>query len=306
MLYKIKNKKHFYLKVDEVHTLYVEESGNPNGIPIICLHGGPGIPMKKGYKKMYNQNKFRVISFHQRGCGLSTPRNSLYKNKTKYTVEDIEKIRLALGIKKWIVEGISWGATLATIYAINHPDRCIGVIIGGLSLMNELYEASTKASAPDVFYKWLGDKPNVRMRLYMKNLLSRDATIRGKAAKDWNVEERLFELMDFENYLGKKSKKFVLSNEDSYTLALMECYYYMNRGFIPKNYILKNAHKLNGVHGFIIHGRYDLICSCENSYKLSKVWKTSKLIITDMAGHSFRNKNNFIEFQKALKHFEKT
>jgi proline iminopeptidase len=306
LLYKIREERHFYLKVDDVHTLYIEESGNPNGIPLITLHGGPGIPMSKGYQKLFNGNVYRIISFHQRGCGLSSPRNTLIRNKTKYIVEDIELIRKTLGIKKWLVEGISWGATLAIIYGIMHPHVCLGLVIGGFSLMAGP-EKSTQACAPDVYNKWMYLKSDqASMKEYLKKLQSSDPVIRNKATKMWNVEEKLFELMDFEdNPPIKKNTKFKLTNNDANALALLECYYYMNHGFVPSGWILNNAHKLNGIPGFVIHGRYDLICSCENSFKLSKVWKSGSLKIVEMAGHSFKNINNLKEWHIAFKHFEK-
>lgn len=306
LLYKIKNERHFFLKADNIHTIYVEESGNPHGIPLITLHGGPGIPMSRGYQKLFNGNVYRIISFHQRGCGLSTPRNELQNNNTKFLMKDMELIRNVLGIKKWLVEGISWGATLAVIYGINHPDKCLGIVIGGLSLMSDSTEKSTQACAPDIYDKWVGKNPKKSMDQYMKDLQSQDCVIRNKATKMWNVEEKLFELMDFENHGVKRRKKaFNLMPDDDNTLALMECYYYKNLGFVPKGYILKNAYKLKGIEGYIIHGRYDIICACENAYKLSKVWPGSKLMISEMAGHSFRNINNLINWNNAFKNFEK-
>lgn len=306
-LYTIRNPKHFYLKVDDIHTLYVEESGNPNGIPLICLHGGPGIPMGMGYQKMYNGNIYKIITFHQRGCGLSTPTNCLIKNTTKYMIDDMEKIREILCIKKWIVEGISWGSTLAVLYGISHSDKLLGLVIGGFSTMNNYTEKSTQACAPDIYKKWMYKRTDKQtMEEYIVKLRSKDPVTRNKYTKMWNVENELFNKMDFENIntSGSKKTKFEFSSSVSNTLALMECYYYMNKGFVSKNYIFNNAYKLNTVPGFIVHGRFDLICSAENSYNLSKKWTRAKLIITEMAGHSFKNINNAKAWMNAFKTFD--
>jgi proline iminopeptidase len=315
-LYKATDCKHFYLPVDKTKngtpiTIYVEQSGNPNGIPLLSLHGGPGGPMNKGYQKLWNGKKYNIITFHQRGCGLSTPKASLEKNKTSYLLKDIEKIRKVLGIKKWLVEGGSWGATLAVIYSIKHTKEVLGLIIGGLGLMDKQeMEGSNRFSGPDIYHIWkLKDTDRETMEYYLKKLQSPDYRVRNKYTKMWNIESELFVKMAFENVGPKrrksKKKKKGMNASDSHALALLECYYYLNRGFIQRGFILNNAHKLNKIPGFIIHGRFDLICSPENSYLLSKKWTNAKLIITDMAGHSFWNTNNVKAWLKSNKTFDK-
>jgi proline iminopeptidase len=322
-LYKQTNCKHFYLDVDKTSkgkpiTIYIEESGNPDGIPLLSLHGGPGGPMTNGYQKLWNGTKYRIITFHQRGCGLSTPKSSLEKNKTSHLLKDIEKIRKILGIKKWLVEGGSWGATLAVIYSIKYTDNVIGLIIGGLGLMDKQeMEGSNRFSGADIYHKWkLKDTDRETMKYYLKKLQSPDFRVRNKFTKMWNIESELFVKMAFENVSTHKNdtgpkkrkskkKKKGMNSSDSHALALLECYYYLNRGFIPRNFILDNAHKLNKIPGFIIHGRFDLICSPENSYLLSTKWTNSKLIITDMAGHSFWNTNNVKAWIESNKTFDK-
>lgn len=159
--------KEYYLKVDNIHTIYIQETGTSSGIPILVLHGGPGYPLdnsNKNEKKFKDANplipkrKFRIITFHQRGCGLSQPLGSLEKNKTKYLIQDIEKIRKYLNIKKWIVEGHSWGATLGLLYAEKYPDIIRCLILTGLSLLDNIIDDVTKISAPDVYHSWLNGK----------------------------------------------------------------------------------------------------------------------------------------------------
>ena len=285
----------------DIYTIYITESGNVNGIPVMCLHGGPGIPMGEKFRKVWDPKKFRVFTFHQRGCGKSEPRNCLKRNKTRDHFRDIEKIRKKFGIKKWIVEGGSWGATLAVLYAINYPKRVIHLIPFGISLMDGRWEESGRVMAPDVYYKLRGNTKNDKtmMDLYMKKLQGKDKL---KWARKWNVEQKLFEIMSFRKMNGRK----MLTNpEDEVTLALYECYYYKNRAFMPKDYILKNAHKLNKIPGHLVHGRFDIICSPEGAYRLSQKWKKGKFIITEMSGHSWGDPNSFKTMSKIAKECKK-
>lgn len=325
-VYPVGKISHFYLQVDKLHKIYVEESGNKEGVPVISLHGGPGAPMGKGFYKTWDPKKFRIITFHQRGCGKSTPRNSLVRNTTKYQFKDIEAIRKHLKINKWVVEGGSWGASLAVLYSIHYPKRVLQLNILGLSLFDRILEGSTKVGAPDVYYKWLGNAKSdlSMMKVYFKNLTSKNKTTQYKWAKKWNIESKLFEIMDFPSWKlrkgkklkklkklkkSQKSKKSKKSKEDDLTLALLECYYYMNGAFFPKDYMLKHAHKLKNIPGYIIHGRFDLICNPEGSYKLSQRWKKAKLMLTDLAGHSMGNRNNMkaiLEANNSCKRFYKS
>lgn len=312
-LYKcIQPYKTYFLKVDSIHTLFIEESGNKKGIPIVCLHGGPGYPMKNGYQRFMNPKKFRIIAFHQRGCGKSTPFGSLKRNKTRYLIDDMEKIRKHLKINKWIVEGGSWGATLAVLYSIKHYNRVKGLIVFGLGEFSSknLMEPSTRIMAPEVYDHWKIKKSEKEtMKCYLKNLQSKNKKTREKYMKQWQYEDKLFKLMKFPSILSKKEQnkkrktKTKSDKEKEYTLALMECYYYMNHAFISDDYIDKNAYKLNKIPGFIIHGRYDMICSASNAYKLSKKWKRANLCINNMAGHNVYDKTNAISLLKAYRSF---
>jgi proline iminopeptidase len=305
---KIKPYNTFHIQVDKLHKIYVEESGNKKGIPTVCLHGGPGAPMGSGYRRFMNPKKYRIISFHQRGVGKSTPHGSLIRNKTPYLISDMEKIRKKLKINKWIVEGGSWGATLAVLYAIKHPKKVKGLIVFGLGIFSSknLMECSTKLMAPELYDKWLLKKDEKQtMKFYLKKLKSKKE--RYKYAKLWSYEDKLFPIMNFPKIVPeKKVKKVVKQNkDDNYTTALLECYYYLNHAFMPDGYIYKNAHRLKGIPGFLLHGRFDIICTPANSYKLHKLWKGSKLMINDLSGHGGYDKNNALSLLKAYKTFEK-
>jgi proline iminopeptidase len=308
--YKItKPIKEFYLNVEpnhkNPHKLWVQESGNPNGIPLICLHGGPGYPMTDWFRVLINPKKFRIITFHQRGCGRSTPKSSLIRNKTRFHIEDIEKIRKHLNIDKWIVQGGSWGATLALAYAEAHPDKVKGLILFGLSLFRNKMENVTKYCAPEVYDKWKSNHKTETeaFKSHIKNL-------KKKRVPNTEYEKELFKIMDFPNIKCpiSKKRKLELSRKakvDPRIGSLFESYYYTNNAFMKKNQLLKNAHRLNKIPGFIIHGRFDIICDPSNSYDLSKHWKNSKLIITSMAGHSMWNVNNAKAIQDAFNFFSK-
>lgn len=309
--YKHKNIHATWIKND-IYTLYVTESGNPEGVPVMCLHGGPGSPMGEKFRKIWDPKTFRVFTFHQRGCGKSKPRNCLKKNKSNDMIRDIEKIRKHFKIKKWIVEGGSWGATLAVYYAIKHPTKVIHLIPFAMSLFETFGEDSTRCSTPDVYERWLGDNPKKKMDFYMKKLTSNSKKTRYEWSKRWNIERKLFDIMAFDNVdvnTGKirkaKNGNFKLNKNDSITLALYECYYYKNLGFYPRGYILKNAHKLKNIPGHLIHGRFDIICNPEGSYRLSKKWKKAKFMLNDMSGHSSRNVNNMKAMLEACKFCKK-
>jgi proline iminopeptidase len=299
------NIKRYRLRVDKLHKLYIEDCGNrKKGIPVLFLHGGPGWPVTNGsYARFTSPKKFRIITFHQRGCGRSTPLGSLVRNKTNYLIEDIEKIRKAFKIKKWIVTGGSWGATLSVLYAIAHPSRVLGVVIFGLGLFkkNHLMEEATKIMAPDIYAKWQLKKTEKQtMNEYMRKLQSKSKKIREEYTKKWSYEDKLFKLMDFprinQNIIGQDSghdddiKKSKLKAWKT-AMALLECYYYKNQAFTTPAKLLNGAKtKLKHIPGIIVHGRFDLICSPENSWILHQHWPNSRLYIAPKSGHGMFDK----------------
>lgn len=297
-----KTRKTYMLPVDAIHTIYVEESGNPNGIPVICLHGGPGAPMRAGYRRFMNPKLFRIISFHQRGCGKSKPYASLVRNETKYLIQDMEKIRKKLNINKWIVTGGSWGGTLALLYGIKHPTKCLAIIPCSLSIFQCYTEQSTKVMAPDHHKLWKlypNKSDHYNMKMYLKFLKSPNKKTRTKYMKRWNsVESEMFNLMKFPKIVNKKKKTksrgIGLPPCDQYTIALIECHYYYNRGFMPtfRKKPKQQIARLKNVPGYIIHGRFDLICSPINALMVHESWPGSKLYITDVSGHSSYDKGN--------------
>jgi len=297
-----------YLPVhgNNVFNIYIEEYGNLKGIPLLILHGGPGgasdTPKELKLFTNTNRKKYRIVYFHQRGCGKT--KCPLKYNKTEYIIQDIEKIRKHLGIKKWgCVYGGSWGATLGVCYGIKHPTKIKNLVVFGLSLFDVYVEDSSKILTPGAYNKWKIKGTDKRtMDFYFTKLKARSGRTRDKYTKLW---------CDFENFCinppsGAKGrlrrpKKVSTGQRD---LALLECYYYKNKGFLPKNYILKNAKKLQKIHKVVlIHGRFDAVCSFTNSYRLCETIRSSSMkqrckLITTNGGHSLGTPEN----KKAIIH----
>lgn len=268
--------------------IYTEEYGNPKGIPLLILHGGPGgasgAPKELKLFTKTNRKKYRIVYFHQRGCGKT--KCPLKWNKTKYIIQDIENIRKHLGIKKWgCVYGGSWGATLGVCYGIKHPTKIKKLVVFGLSLFDQLVEESSKILTPGAYQKWKLKKTDKQtMDFYFKKLKACDARTRDKYTKLWcEFEDFCINPPSGAKGRLRRRKKVSVGQRD---LALLECYYYKNKAFLPKNYILKNAHKLRNIPKVVlIHGRFDAVCSFTNSYRLYTAAPCCKLITTN-GGHS--------------------
>lgn len=277
--------------VSPVHTLYIEERGNEKGVPILFLHGGPGTGLSESSCSYFDPYHYRIILFDQRGAGKSTPFACTEENTTWELIEDIEKIRKMLKIESWLVFGGSWGATLATVYAENYPQRVMGLIIRGILLGNDNdLSWLLQTGAPHIWPKeWedfisllpLQDRENI-IEGYWKLLQQEDKKKQQDAARSWTLwEARNLTLMAnmkaFEDFFNEKRTG---------SIAAIELHYFRHKLFLEQDYILKNAYKLEGIPGKILHGRYDTICPFSNSWKLHKAWKGSELIAIECAGHA--------------------
>lgn len=278
---------------DNGHQIYVEESGNADGIAVVFCHGGPGGGSSPAYRRFYDPEVYRIICFDQRGCGQSTPHAELEHNDTWLLVEDMEFIREQLNVERWVVAGGSWGSTLALIYAINHPQRILGLILRGIFLARKedyhwLYGQSGGAAQifPDYYTDFI--KPiapcddGQELASYYDLLTSENEIQRLHAAKVWSVWE------------GKISTLTVKSDAEevcsethlALSMARLEAHYFINNSFIEDNYILENLDKIAHIPGFIIHGRYDCVCKIENAFSLANGWQSAQLQIIPAAGHS--------------------
>jgi len=292
----------FYLNVSSIHTLFVEESGNPNGKPVIFLHGGPGAGIEPIYRQYFDPKVWRLILFDQRGCGKSIPHAELRENTTWDLVDDIEKIREYLNIKSWVVFGGSWGSTLSLTYAIKFPNRCKGLILRGIFLLRKIeidwfYQKGCSYIYPDAWENYLSVIPkNKRGNLiaaYYDKLTSSNLESRIKAAMAWSKwEASTSKLIQDKSYLHRFDNK-----KTAEAFARIECHYFINKGFFDNdNWILNNIYKIENIPNVIIQGRYDVVCPMQSAWDLHKKWGNSNLIIVQNAGHSMLEK----EIQKKL------
>lgn len=281
-----------FLKVSNRHTLYFEESGNPEGKPVVFLHGGPGSGTEPSHRCFFQPEAYRIILFDQRGCGKSTPHASLEENSTWDLVSDIEKIRSHLGIDQWVVFGGSWGSTLALAYAETHPASVSALILRGIFLgrkkeLRWFYQFGAHHLFPDEFEKYLHHIPIEErgdlIGAYYRRLTSDDREERRRAAKIWSGWEgaTLRLLFDPEGY-----SKFTEDHRAD-AIARVECHYFMNRCFFKTdNWLIENVGKIRHIPSAIIHGRYDIICPFETAWELHQAWPEAALEIIKDAGHA--------------------
>ena len=296
MLYPaIQPDKTWHFPVSDIHHLYIEESGNPDGVPVVFLHGGPGGNCEPGHRRFFNPEEYRIILFDQRGCGKSKPHASLEQNTTWDLVEDLEKIRNYLEIESWVVFGGSWGSTLGLIYAQTYPERVRGLILRGIFLAREqdvrwLFQGGAARIFPEAWEHYLEPVPEDErgdmIAAYYKRLTSQNEIVRMGAAKAWSIwEGTTATLMPDKNVIEHFSDPHI-----ALSIARIECHYFINHSFISPGQILDNIDKLENIPGFIVHGRYDVICPVDQAVLLSQHWENSKLSIIDNAGHAVTEK----------------
>jgi proline iminopeptidase len=280
------------LKVSELHTIHYEESGNPQGKPVIFLHGGPGggsVPM---YRQYFDPQQYRIVMFDQRGCGQSTPYAELRDNTTWDLVRDIEKLREHLKIDRWVVFGGSWGSTLALAYSQTHPDRCKGLILRGIFMLRPseirwFYQEGASYIYPDAWSEYLKPIPFEErgdlLSAFYKRLTSEDREIRLEAARAWSV----WEASTSKLIPSAASKVSFGMAEFAEAFARIECHYFVNKGFFKsENQLLENVERIRHLPGVIVQGRYDVVCPMITAWELHQVWQEAELIVIPDAGHS--------------------
>ena len=282
----------FYLPVSDLHTIYIEESGNKNGKPVIFLHGGPGGGVDPKYRRYFNPDKWRIIMFDQRGCGKSTPFAELKENTTWDLVDDIEKIRKHLSIDRWVVYGGSWGSTLSLAYSQTYPDSCKALILRGIFLVRKkeihwFYQEGASKIFPDDWQSFIApipiEKRDNLLEAYYNLLIGKDSSKKIEAAKAWSTwEGSTVRLIQDKDFIGDFSdEKFAEA------FARIESHYFMNNAwFNSDNHLIENVNKIRHIPAVIIHGRYDVICPVENAWELHQAWPESELHIIPDAGHS--------------------
>src|SRR3989344_5834804 len=277
-----------FLKVSDLHTLYIEQSGNPKGKPIIAFHGGPGSQTKQSHRRFYDPDKYRIILYDQRGCGKSKPLGETKENTTQDLIEDIEKIRIHLGIDRWVLHGGSWGSTLALAYSEKHPQKVKGLILRGIFTFRkqevDWFTSNAKLFFPDKWEKATKilpkdlDKP---INEYLYNLyMNNDTYKKLETIESFNIWHRsLMRLVPDEKKLQKKISKVAIAGEK------IIYYYIRNKAFLKEGELLKNVHKISHIPTVIIQGRYDMSCPPITAWELHKKLPNADFFLIPAAGH---------------------
>lgn len=280
------------LKVSDLHTIHYEQSGNPDGKPVVILHGGPGGGSSPVYRQYFNPERWRIVMFDQRGCGRSTPYAELRENNTWNSVADIEQLREHLNIQQWLVFGGSWGSTLSLAYSQTHPDKCLGLILRGIFMLRQrelqwFYQSGASYIFPEAWEEYLKPiPPQERDNLisaYYKRLTSEDRNVRLEAARAWSV----WEASTSKLLPSQKSVVRFGRPEFAEAFARIECHYFVNQGFLEtENQLIDNCDRISDIPGVIVQGRYDVVCPAVTSWELHKAWQKAEYIIVPDAGHS--------------------
>ena len=281
-----------FLKVSDLHTIYYEISGNPDGKPAVVCHGGPGGGSTPSMRRYFDPARYRIVVFDQRGCGRSTPNAELRENTTWDLVEDIEKLRRHLKIERWQVFGGSWGSTLALAYAETYPERVSELILRGIFTLRReellwFYQKGADWFYPDAWREFLKPIPEVErgdmISAYYRRLTEGSAEERLKAAKAWSVwEGGTVSLIPSEERISSFSG-------DAFALAFarIECHYFVNRGFFERDdQIIANVHRVRNIPAVIVQGRYDVVTPLRTAWELHQAWPEAEFNIVQDAGHA--------------------
>jgi len=272
------------------HRIYVEQCGNPDGIPVVVLHGGPGGGCSPAMRRYFDPSAFRVILFDQRGCGRSRPHASVIQNTTWHLVNDIEVIRKELGISRWICFGGSWGATLALIYAITHPDRVAHLVLRGVFLATQqeldwFYGGGAGAFFPELWARFVNaipqDERGDLIAAYHRRLFSGNVMEETRFGRIWANWENALASIHHDGPLGESPAEYARA------FARLENHYFHNGGFLEEDgWILREKGRIKHIPATIIQGRYDMICPPVSAWKLAQGWDNCEIRLIPFAGHA--------------------
>jgi proline iminopeptidase len=279
------------LPVDKPHEIYVEECGNPRGVPVLFVHGGPGAGYEPYHRRFFDPAVYRIVLFDQRGAGRSTPHASLELNTTAHLVSDMERLRAHLGIDRWVLFGGSWGSTLSLVYAETFPDRVLGMILRGVFLCRPweiawFYQEGANRIFPDYWEEFIAPIPdNERgdlLQSHYRRLMGDDADARMASARAWSVwEGRTSTLTPNQAVID-----FFSSAHTALSLARIEAHYFAHATFLEPDQILRDAKRLHGIPTIVVHGRYDIVCPYANAHDLHRALPDADLRLIATAGHS--------------------
>jgi proline iminopeptidase len=280
------------LPVSPIHTLSYEVSGNPQGTPVVFLHGGPGGGTQPDHRRYFDPEAYRIVVFDQRGSGKSTPHANLEDNTTWHLVEDVERVREHLGIDTWVVFGGSWGSTLSLAYAETHPDRVRALVLRGIFLCRPkeirwFYQEGASYVFPDLFEDYISVIPPEErddvVSAFYRRLTSEDEDVRLAAAKAWSVWEgstlKLLPDPELIDHFGDPLQALAL--------ARIECHYFVNNAFFETdNWLIEHVDRIRHIPAVIVQGRYDVVCPALSAWELHKAWPEADFTIVRDAGHA--------------------
>jgi proline iminopeptidase len=278
------------LPLDALHSMYWETSGNPAGIPVVFLHGGPGAGSSPKHRRFFDPAAYRIIVYDQRGAGRSRPLGELRDNTTPHLVADLERLREHLGIERWLVFGGSWGSTLALAYAEARPSRVLGLVLRGIFLCRpseiDWFLYGMRSVFPEAWDEFAGFLPAGErgdlLENYHRRLVDPDPAVHMPAARSWSLYEGACStLLPSQETLAHFGDDVVALG-----LARIEAHYFRHGIFLPPNALLANVARLRGVPGVIVQGRYDMVCPVVSAHELAAAWPEAKYVVVPDAGHS--------------------
>ncbi len=296
------------IALDEVHSMYWEQCGNPNGVPVVFLHGGPGAGSAPSHRRFFDPAHYRIVIFDQRGAGRSKPLGELLDNTTPHLIADIERLRTHLGIERWLVFGGSWGSTLALAYGEAHAQRCLGFVLRGIFLCRpseiEWFLYGLKNIFPEAWAAYtsgIGESERGDLLgAYYKRLTDPDPAVHLPAARAWGTYEGSCSTL-----LPSPDTVAYFANDNvAIGLARMEAHYFMHDIFLPRNSLLDNVGKIRNIPAVIVQGRYDAVCPIVSADDLHRAWPEAQYVVVPNAGHSAWEPGICAELVKATERFK--
>jgi proline iminopeptidase len=297
------------LRLDSLHSMYWEECGRRDGIPVVFLHGGPGAGSTPKHRRFFDPYAYRIIVYDQRGAGRSKPLGELRDNTTPHLIADLEALRRHLGVERWLVFGGSWGSTLAIAYAQAQPERCLGLILRGIFLCRkseiDWFLYGMRSVFPEPWEKFSGFLPPAEradlLANYHRRLVDPDPQVHMPAARAWSVYEGSCSTL----LPSAETVAYFAGDVVALGLARIEAHYFVNDIFLEENALLKNAARLRGVPGVIVQGRYDMVCPLVSAHELHLAWPQADYRIVPDAGHSAWEPGVLGALIEATEHFKR-
>ncbi len=297
------------LELDGLHRMYWEQSGNPQGSPVVFLHGGPGAGAAPAHRRFFDPAHYRVVIFDQRGAGRSTPLGEIRDNTTPHLIDDVERLRAHLGIERWLVFGGSWGSTLALAYSEAHPARCSGLVLRGIFLCRrseiDWFLYGLKNLFPEAWHSFAGAIPEAErgdlLAAYYRRLTDPDPRVHMPAARAWSIYEGSCSTL----LPSPETVAYFAGDVVALGLARIEAHYFSHDIFLPENSLLENIGRVRRIPGVIVQGRYDAVCPIVSADDVHRAWPEVEYVVVPDAGHSAWEPGICAELVKATEKFKR-